>query len=90
MTLYQQKTTPFEAIQWTCNNYQDVIEFTSGNVALTADNQCIIVNGETVCENDWLLKLVGAEAGSGNQITKLFTCTDVMFDGNYEQYQGLQ
>lgn len=86
MTLYQQKTQPFEAIQWTCDNYEDIKAFTNSNVAITADEQCIIVNGETVCENDWVLKFTS----NGNPTPKFFVATNTRFQENYEAYQGLQ
>lgn len=85
MTFYQTKTTVFEAIQWTCDNYEDVKTFTDGNVALSANNACVIINGLTVCDTDWILKFT-----SQGSTTKQFgTRTNLMFTENYETYQGL-
>lgn len=86
--MYQRKNSTINAIQWTTDNYQAVIDFTGGNVALTADGTCVIINGQTVCGNDWIIKSVGKETSVGPQVTRLSIMSDAVFQTDFELYQG--
>lgn len=84
MTLYHVKSTPFEAIQWTVDNFSEVADFVAGNVAITADMSCVVVNGQTVCENDWITKFTGQELSDGPVVTRYSVIPNVLFESNYE------
>lgn len=87
--MYQRKNSGVEAIQWTLNNYSAIIDFTGGNVALTADSTCVVINGQTVCENDWIIKTVGQDNSMGPQIARFSFMANDVFQDSYEPYQAI-
>lgn len=78
---YRRKTPIVEAIQWMVNNFSTITEFTNNNVAITADMECLIINGEKVSPGSWIIKITGGEAGN---IVKLGIVADDQFQTEFE------
>lgn len=84
MPTYVSKTHTVDAMQWNCANYAEISAYLDGNVALTADNTCLIVNSQRVCNGDWVLRFSGVEITGGPTKYKFSTMSDETFRQTYD------
>lgn len=82
MAFYRKKPVAVEAVQWTGENLQEILDFAKGAIVRRISNGIIIKTlegGMTGSPGDWIIKGVKGE---------FYPCKPDIFAATYEQVDG--